>query len=155
MAQAAEQHADMQREIVAFLVAGQDFCIDIGHVREIRGWTPTTALPHAPSYIKGVMNLRGTVLPVIDLSDRLGLGVTDPSPRHVIVIALLGRRTVGLLVEAVSDIMSLPPADLKPTPDIASAEAKTFVQGVFTSQDRLIRVIELARVLPPEEGEAE
>ena len=155
MAQAAEQHTDMQREIVAFLVAGQDFCIDIGHVREIRGWTPTTTLPHAPSYIKGVMNLRGTVLPVIDLADRLGFGATEPSPRHVIVIALIGSRTVGFLVEAVSDIMSLPPTDLKPTPDIASAETKTFVQGVFTVEDRLIRVIELARILPPADGEAE
>lgn len=155
MSQTAEQQADMQREIVAFLVAGQDFCIDIGHVREIRGWTPTTTLPHAPSYIKGVMNLRGTVLPVIDLADRLGFGATEPSPRHVIVIALIGSRTVGFLVEAVSDIMSLPPTDLKPTPHIASAETKTFVQGVFTVEDRLIRVIELARILPPADGEAE
>lgn len=155
MADVAESHTQSQREIVAFRVAEQDFCIDIGHVREIRGWTPTTVLPHAPDYIKGVMNLRGNVLPVVDLSQRLGLGTTEPSPRHVIVIALIGENTAGLLVEAVSDIMTVPAEELKPTPEIASAKTKTFVEGVFTVGERLIRVIDLERILPPDQGKPE
>ena len=155
MTETAEKLDSGQREIVTFRIADQDYCIDIGLVREIRGWTPTTVLPQAPYYIKGVMNLRGTVLPVVDLAQRLGLGETEPDARHVIIIAHLGSRTVGLLVEAVSDITSVPQSELKPTPDVASVEAKAFVEGVFTMDDHLIRVIDLKHILPHEEGERE
>ncbi len=140
------------REIVAFHVADQGFCIDIGYVREIRGWTPTTVLPHAPDYVKGMMNLRGTVLPVVDLSLRLGLGVTNPSPRHVIIIVMLDERMVGLLVEAVSDILNLPHDDMKPTPDVASGATRNFIEGVFTIEDKMIRAIDVARILPARQG---
>ena len=144
----APEEAATLREIVSFRVASQDFCIDIGDVREIRGWSPTTLLPHAPDYIVGVMNLRGNVIPVVDLSRRLGLGRTEPSERHVIVITNFGRGTVGLLVEAVSDIMSLPTEHMKQTPDIAGGTATGFVEGVFTTDDSLIRALDLSRVLP-------
>lgn len=150
---APEDHAVL-REIVSFRVAGQDFCIDIGHVREIRGWSPTTLLPHAPHYVVGVMNLRGNVIPVVDLSQRLGLGSTTPSERHVIVITNFGRGTVGLLVEAVSDIVSLSTESMQQTPEIAGGTATGFVEGVFTSGDSLIRALDLSRVLP-EEGRPE
>lgn len=143
---------DGRREIVSFRVAGQDFCIDIGHVREIRGWTPTTLLPRAPDFVTGVMNLRGNVIPVIDLALRLGLGRTEPSERHVIVIADLGGGTVGLLVEAVSDIMSVEAAGLRPTPDVAGGAGAGFVEGVFTVEESLIRALDLARVLPSEKA---
>ena len=145
---ALEDETATLREIVSFRVASQDFCIDIGHVREIRGWSPTTLLPHAPDYVVGVMNLRGNVIPVVDLSRRLGLGRTEPSERHVIVITNFGRGTVGLLVEAVSDIMSLPTEHMKQTPDIAGGTATGFVEGVFTTDDSLIRALDLSRVLP-------
>jgi purine-binding chemotaxis protein CheW len=137
-----------RREIVSFRVRGQDFCIDIGHVREIRGWSPTTLLPHAPDFVTGVMNLRGNVIPVMDLSQRLGLGRTEPTERHVIVITNFGRGTVGLLVEAVSDIMTLAAEDMKQTPELAGTAATGFVEGVFTAEDCLIRALDLSRVLP-------
>ncbi|MFC7704640.1 chemotaxis protein CheW [Plastorhodobacter daqingensis] len=148
MSAAAEPIAVTQREIVSFRVAGQDFCIDIGSVREIRGWTPTTVLPHAPDYIRGVMNLRGAVLPVVDLSARLGLGAAEPSERHVVIIVTIGSKTVGLLVEAVSDILSAPGEDFKPTPDVVSDKAKAFVEAVLSVEDRLIRLIELDLIMP-------
>jgi len=153
MAEAAEMLAITQREIVSFRVARQDFCIDIGSVREIRGWTPTTVLPHAPEYITGVMNLRGAVLPVVDLSARLGLGPAEPSPRHVIIIAMIGTNTVGLLVDAVSDILTVPSDQIKPTPDVAAGPAKTLVEGVIAVDERLIRLIDLDRVLPARPGD--
>jgi purine-binding chemotaxis protein CheW len=153
MADAAEQLAATQREIVSFRVAQQDFCIDIGSVREIRGWTPTTVLPHAPEYITGVMNLRGAVLPVVDLSARLGLGPTEPSPRHVIIIAMIDGNTVGLLVDAVSDILTVASDEIKPTPDVAAGPAKALVEGVLAVEDRLIRLIDLDRVLPARQGD--
>ena len=137
-----------ERELVAFRAAGQDFCVDIMSVREIRGWTPTTVLPHAPDYVRGVINLRGSVVPIVDLANRLGLGAIDPTPRHVIIIAILDDQTVGLLVEAVSDILSVPKESIQPTPEIASSEAKSFIEGVIAVEERMIRMIELENVLP-------
>lgn len=151
MVEVAESKA-AQREIVSFRIADQGFCIDIGFVREIRGWSPTTVLPYAPDYVKGMMNLRGTVLPVVDLSMRLGLGRTEPNPRHVIIIVVLEDRTVGLLVEAVSDILSVPVDAMKPTPDVASAETKGFVEGIFTIDDKMIRAVDVKSILPREVG---
>lgn len=142
------------RELVAFRAAGQDFCVDIMSVREIRGWTPTTILPHAPDYVLGVINLRGNVVPIVDLASRLGLGAIDPSVRHVIIIAILGDQTVGLLVEAVSDILTVPAEAIQPTPDIATLEVKGFIEGVIAADDRMIRMIELDNVLPAAVREA-
>ncbi|MCQ3971320.1 chemotaxis protein CheW, partial [Klebsiella pneumoniae] len=74
------------RELIAFRIGDQEFCVDIRSVREIRGWAPATPLPQSPAYVRGVLNLRGAVLPIIDLSSRLGLGTAEPSARHVIIV---------------------------------------------------------------------
>ncbi len=152
MSEAAILRSSARREIVSFRVAEQDYCIDIDAVREIRGWTPTTVLPHSPSYIRGVMNLRGTVLPVVDLSERLGLGATEPNPRHVIIITMIGSRMVGLLVDAVNDILNVNVEDFQPTPDVVSGTAKAFVEAVIAIEDRLLRLIELERIIPLGDG---
>src|SRR6478736_3451685 len=93
-----------EAEFVAFRAGSLEFCINIMSVREIRGWTPATAIPRAPSYIRGVINLRGVVLPIVDLGVRLGLPGTEPTARHVIIVAQVGERAAGLLVDSVSDI---------------------------------------------------
>jgi len=135
-------------EVVAFRVAGQDFCFDLKSVREIRGWTETTALPHAQPCVKGVINLRGSVVPVIDLSERLGLGTTEPGPRHVIIIAVLENQTVGLLADVVSDIMTVSKPDIQPVPDIVDDAVRRFISGVLVVDDRMIRKMDLGLVLP-------
>ena len=96
-----------------FWPTGQEFAADIMAIREIRGWTDTTALPHVPDYVRGVINLRGMVLPVIDLKARLGLGLTEATPKHVIIVVNADDRTIGLLVDAVSDI---PDRDVRGNP---------------------------------------
>src|ERR1700754_299029 len=95
------------RELIAFRIGDQEFCVDIMSVREIRGWTQATAMPHAPHYMMGVINLRGAVLPIIDLSARLGMKLAEPTARHVIIVAQVKRNVVGLLVDAVSDILTI------------------------------------------------
>ncbi len=142
------------REVVSFRVCGQDFCIDIMSVREIRGWTETTLLPHAQRYVKGVINLRGSVVPVIDLSERLGLGETDPGPRHVIIITVIGTQTVGLLADVVSDILTINEDMMQPVPEIVSESARAYISGVVVSADRMIRRVDLGRLLPPRGREA-
>jgi purine-binding chemotaxis protein CheW len=136
------------REFVAFRVGAQEFCIDIMGVREIRGWTPATPLPHAPVYVRGVINLRGAVLPIVDLAMRFGLGLTEPTPRSVIIVVQVYQQVVGLLVDAVSDILTTSEASMQPTPDIASDMAKTFVKGVYAVDGRMISIVTLESVLP-------
>jgi len=135
-------------EFVAFRVGAQEFCIDIMGVREIRGWTQATPLPHAPPYVRGVINLRGAVLPIVDLAMRFGLGLTEPTPRSVIIVVQVHQQVIGLLVDAVSDILTVVEAAMQPTPDIASDLAKTFVKGVYAVDGRMISIVSLDCVLP-------
>jgi purine-binding chemotaxis protein CheW len=146
--------AGQRRELISFRIGDQEFCVDIMSVREIRGWVAATPLPRSPSYVKGVINLRGAVLPIIDLGARLGLQTTEPTARHVIMVVTLGNRTLGLLVDAVSDIINLTDDAVQPTPDVASEQVKTFVKGLFSVEDRLVSLIALDRVLPEAEAEA-
>lgn len=142
------------QELIAFRVGEQEFCVDIMSVREIRGWTPAMPLPHAQSYMRGVINLRGTVLPVLDLSARLGFGFTTPEARHVIIVVRSGDQEAGLLVDAVCDILSVTDEMLQPTPNVASETVKSFIRGILAIDGRMIGLIGLERILP-EHHEAE
>lgn len=136
------------RELIAFRVGAQEFCVDVRSVREIRGWTAATVLPHAPPYVRGVINLRGAVLPIVDLGARLGFGAAEPTARHVIVVAEIGPQLVGLLVDAVSDILTVAPGEVQPTPEVASEPARSFLRGVVTAGDRMVSLLSLDRILP-------
>lgn len=150
----ATQTTDRGQELIAFLIGKQEFCVDIMSVREIRGWTPETPLPHAQGFMRGVINLRGTVLPIIDLSARLGFGFTEPEARHVIIVVRTGIQEVGLLVDAVCDILSVTDDMLQPTPNVASDTVRSFVRGILAVEGRMIGVIGLERILPDQEAEA-
>lgn len=155
MLQSVSHNAIGKSDVVAFRLADQDFCIDIGLVREIRGWSPATTLPHAPHFVKGVINLRGSVVTVVDLSARLGFGATKPSQRHVVIIAMHEERVVGLLADLVSDIVTVNDENFQAVPDIASPQAREFITGMITFDDgRILRKIDLSQILPslPESG---
>jgi purine-binding chemotaxis protein CheW len=147
-------HSGERRELISFRIGEQEFCVDIMAVREIRGWSPVTPLPHSPDYVRGVINLRGAVLPVLDLSARLGLGAVEPTARHVIIVARIGDRTVGMLVDAVSDILTVTDDMVQPTPDVACDTVRTFVKGIIAMDGRMISMISLGYIMP-EELEAE
>jgi purine-binding chemotaxis protein CheW len=104
----------MIRELITFEVEGQVFGLDIMAIREIRAWTPTTRLPRVPHYVAGVVNLRGTVLPVVDLAARLGWRATEPTPRHAIIVTQLGTQIGGWIVDSVSDIVTVPDEAMQP-----------------------------------------
>lgn len=154
MNQLARTQADSIRELIAFRIGDQEFCVDIMSVREIRGWTPATALPHAPGYVLGVINLRGAVLPIIDLSSRLGMKPADPTARHVIIVAQVHHKVVGLLVDAVSDILSVTSENIQPTPEVSSELDKSFARGVLAIEGRMICLIELDALFRGQESEA-
>ena len=143
-----------RRELISFRIGAQEFCVDIMAVREIRGWTSATPIPHSPNYVRGVINLRGAVLPIVDLAARLGFAITEPTARSVIIVAHIGERTVGLLVDAVSDILTVSDEVIQPTPDVTCDTVKAFVKGILAVDDRLISLISLDRVLPDLDAEA-
>jgi len=136
------------RELIVFKIGEMEFCVDIIQVREIRGWTPATPVPHSPEFMIGVINLRGTVLPVIDLPSRLGHGKSEPSQRHAVIVVQEQDRMTGLLVDMVSDIISVEQKEIHPTPDVSSAIARSFVSGIVTLEGRMISLLSLEDVLP-------
>jgi purine-binding chemotaxis protein CheW len=142
------------RELIAFQIGAQEFCVDIMAVREIRGWTPATPLPQAPSYVRGVVNLRGAVLPIIDLGARLGLGAAEPKARSVVIVVSIQGQLVGLLVDAVCDILNAAEGALQAAPDVAGEGMGAFVKTLLTIEDRMLGVVSLDNVLPPREAEA-
>jgi purine-binding chemotaxis protein CheW len=142
------------RELIAFCIGDQEFAVDIMSVREIRGWSPATPLPQTPDYMRGVINLRGAVLPIMELAARLGLPVSEVSARSVIIVVTAGDRLMGLLVDAVSDILSITQDRVQPPPDAAGERAKSFVGGLISVEDRMISEIALDRLLPEPEAVA-
>ncbi|WP_431321391.1 chemotaxis protein CheW [Rhizobium sp. YTU87027] len=154
MSYAVKNLNERDRELIAFRVGDQEFCVNIMSVREIRGWTPATAMPHSPSYMKGVINLRGAVLPIIDLSARLGMKPAVPSQRHVIIVAQVYQKVVGLLVDAVSDILTVTEDNVQPTPEIASELQRQFARGILAIDKRMICLLELEAIFPETESEA-
>ena len=133
----------MQRELITFEVGGQVFGLDIMAIREIRAWTPVTRLPRVPHYVAGVVNLRGTVLPVIDLAARLGWEPTEPTPRHAIIVTQLNHQASGLIVESVSDIVNISPDQLQPPPVTSNDSIVMFLEGLAAIDDRMVMVLNL------------
>ncbi len=145
------QKAGTARELIAFAVGSQEFCIDVMQVREIRGWTPATVLPHSQAFVRGVINLRGAVLPIMDLAVRLGFPPAEAMSRHVIIVVQVGSQVVGLLVDAVSDILTVRDEEILPPPDVASDMAKKFVSGLLAMDGRMISLLSVDSVMPERE----
>lgn len=141
-------------DLISFQVRDQAFCIDLMAIREIRGWTQATPLPQSPAFIRGVVNLRGTVLPIIDLGARLGLGRTEATARHAILVAEVGARIIGLLVDGVSEILSLPASSLQATPDVGCSITREFVVGLLPLEGQMLSLLSLNSLVPALEAEA-
>ena len=154
MTETKENPTTTEIELLTFQVGGQEYAIDIMSVREIRGWSKATPLPHAPEFVRGVINLRGTVLTIVDLADRLGMGRTKANERNVIIVVHTGKETVGLLVDAVSDILAISETELQTPPEMSADGDQSFVSALMIAEDRMIRILALAAALPSESMEA-
>jgi len=154
MTETLEKSLATEIELLTFQVGGQEYALDIMSVREIRGWSKATPLPHAPSFVRGVINLRGTVLTIVDLADRLGMGPTKSSERNVIIVVHTGKDTVGLLVDAVSDILAVNRSELQTPPEMSADKDSTFVSSLMIADERMIRVLALTAALPNDTEEA-
>ena len=145
---------DDMLEIIAFRLNGQEFCVMTTTIREIRGWSPSTPMPHSPPEVLGVMNLRGSVIPVIDLARRLGMPPTVPNERSAIVVAEVHGMVLGLLVDQVSDILTVKGEHIQPLPEIASSFNESFSDGIITHDSGMICFLNLARMFRFEDMKA-
>jgi len=151
--EAGAQAADLV-QFISFAIGGECYGVDIIAVREIKGWSEITRLPGQPAYMRGVLNLRGAVVPVLDLRCRFGQGMTEPSPLHVLIVVLIDQQLVGLLADSVSDIVAVDPAKIKPVPRVAHHEDGGILSGIATVDDKMITLIDLGRLLSASDAEA-
>lgn len=148
MQQLDDQKAASQIEFVTLVAGGQSFCIEITQIREIRRWSPVTLLPHTPSFVLGVINLRGAVIPIFDLAAKLGFNPIEPTERHVMIITAVEDRIVGLLVESVSEILWVSADMVRETPRGSEDPTTLAVRGVIPVEDDMIKIISLDALIP-------
>jgi len=141
-------------ELIAFTLGDQEFCIEVMSVREIRSWTPATILPHSPGHVRGVINLRGVVLPVMDLAERLGLAPAEPSDASVIIVTQIGNQIIGLLVDLVSDIFTVSAEDVHAAPDVSKTMDRDQIRGMIPMDERMICFLQLDALFGKIESEA-
>ena len=138
-------------QYVTFAVGDRLFGVDIMSVCEIRQWTTATPLPHQPDWNRGVLNLRGAIVPVHDLRARFGGSLTETTPSHVVVIASIRGQSVGILVDAVSDILTVGAGDIRALPPDVSETDHTTINGLVAMGDKMVALLDLDRLFPGSE----
>lgn len=131
------------REYLTFTLGDEEYAIDILKVQEIRGYEPPTTIAKAPPFIKGVINLRGAIVPIIDLRIKFGVGRVEYTPFTVVIILNIGSRVVGIVVDSVSDVTTLTAEQLRPPPEFATAIDTRYILGLGTLDERMLVVIDI------------
>ncbi len=143
----AARGAAAPTEFISFAIGDDQYGVDIMAVREIKGWSEITHLPRQPEYVRGVLNLRGVIVPIIDLRCRFGQGLTAATPLHIVIIVQIGPRLVGLLADRVLDIVSFEPTQVQPVPRVAQASRVDFLSGLVTVDGAMLALIDLQNLL--------
>jgi purine-binding chemotaxis protein CheW len=133
-------------QLIAFSIGEQTYGVEITTVREIRAWNGATPLPNTREYVRGVINLRGTIVPIFDLRARFGEGQTSPTKNHVVVVMSVGDKWVGILVDAVSDILTANKDEIHPVPEGNSIDTE-LLTGIVTHESRMVGLINLHAVV--------
>lgn len=147
MSNASEAGQAGVRQFISFKIGDEEYGVDIMAIREIKGWTATTELPDSPPHLRGVINLRGAIIPVFDLRARFSGQLTQATPRHVTIVVTVGRRVLGILVDAVADIITVPAADIQPVPDMDNGERARFLSGLVAVEGRMVALLDLESML--------
>jgi purine-binding chemotaxis protein CheW len=156
---ATNDSADASRQVLTFCLGSETYAVDILLVQEIRGWAPVTRLPQAPAYMLGMLNLRGSIVPVIDMRVRLGLEQAPFTPVTVIVVLSVqtssGRREFGLVVDSVSDVVDIDAAELKETPSLGSKASVELIKGLAAVADRMLILLNVDELIRRDLAQAE
>jgi purine-binding chemotaxis protein CheW len=159
-AQAVEKDANKavvahSGQFLTFILAGEEYGVEILKVQEIRGWSAVTRIPNTPSYVQGVLNLRGTIVPIIDLRMRFKLERIDYTPTTVIVVLSVvtdqGRRTIGIVVDGVSDVLSATDGEIKPAPNFGESVRTEFVNGLVAANNKMVILLDSDKLLTASE----
>src|SRR4051812_34922872 len=142
---------EVNREVLVFVLGREEYAVDILKVQEIRGYDKVTPIPAAPAFLKGIVNLRGTIVPVIDLRVKFGL----PEPRYddttVMIVLRIGPRTIGVVVDGVSDTLPLAASDIKAAPALGAVVDASYLGGLATRDGRMILLLDIERFLSSSE----
>ena len=142
---------DASEQYLTFMLAGEEYGVDILRVQEIKGWDKVTRIPHTADYVLGVINLRGAVVPILDLRRRFGLEMIDFGPTTVVIVVRVGagrgERTVGMVVDAVSEVYNVDTADTKPPPDVCGSVETIFVKALATVEEKMLILLDIDRLI--------
>jgi purine-binding chemotaxis protein CheW len=138
-------------QYLTFIMADEEYGVDILSVQEIRGWESVTPIPNAPQHVKGVINLRGTIVPIIDLRQRFGLTNVEYGPLTVVIVLKVatkkGARIMGIVVDAVSDVYSLPDDEMKAAPDLGDHVNTLYIKGLVSVNSKMVILLEINELL--------
>ena len=156
---AASGHADTAaNQYLTFTLAGEEYGVDILRVQEIKGWTPVTHIPNAPDFLKGVLNLRGAIVPIVDLRVRFSLESIEYTPTTVVIVLSVvaegQERTFGIVVDAVSDVLNIPADEVRPKPDFGTVVDANFISGLATVNEQMVMLLDIDRLLRHDEMNA-
>jgi purine-binding chemotaxis protein CheW len=146
-AKPADQVAVQGREYLTFRLGDEEYGVDILRVQEIRSYDPVTRIANAPGFIKGVINLRGNIVPIVDMRVRLQLGLAAYDATTVVIILNVDTRTVGVVVDGVSDVVALKPEELRPPPELGGALDTRYVTGLGALEDRMLILIDIESLI--------
>lgn len=139
------------KQMLTFMLGDETYGVDILRVQEIRGWQPVTRIPQSPGHVLGVLNLRGSIVPIVDLRMRLNLANADFTPVTVIIVLSVqsshGRRDFGVVVDGVSDVINVQDSEVKPTPDLGSQVNTDYIHGITTVSDRMVMLLDIDRLI--------
>ena len=135
------------REFLTFVLGQEEYCIDILKVQEIRGYESVTRIANAPDFIKGVINLRGNIVPIVDLRIKFRLGKVEYGGQTAVIVLNVLGRTIGMVVDRVSDVMSLSHDRIKPAPEFGTALNTQYIMGLAMLDDRMIIVINIEKLI--------
>jgi len=138
---------------LTFNLAGEEYGVDILSVREIRGWARVTRIPQTPEYLLGVLNLRGAIVPIMDLRLRFGLQRESYGDDTVVIIVAIAERLFGIVVDAVSDVVDIDPAAIKPVPDMGAVVDTRYLKGLATHVERMVMLLDVEKLMRPEDVE--
>jgi purine-binding chemotaxis protein CheW len=148
----AGRAAALPTQVVSFAIGDDHYGVDIMAVREIKGWTEITHLPRQPDYVRGVLNLRGVIVPIIDLRCRFGQGLTQATALHIVIIVQIAAKPIGLLADRVLDIVALDASQIQPVPRIVQSTRLDLLSGLVTTDGSMIALIDLQNLLSVREA---